>query len=93
MYLLAMCMSSLEKRLFRPFPHFLIQLFIFLILGCRNYLYILEIHPLLVASFAISFFHFEDCLFLSSFLISFTVQKLLSLIRSNLFIFVFISIK
>ena len=42
-------------------------------------LYILEINPLSVASFAIIFSHSEDCLFIL-FMVSFAVQKLLSLI-------------
>ena len=51
----------------------------------------LEINPLSVASFANIFSHSEGCLFLL-FMVSFAVQKLLSFIRSHLFIFVFIFI-
>ena len=56
-----------------------------------SYLYILEINPLSVVSFAIIFSHSEDYLF-TLLIVSFVVQKLLSLMRSHLFIFVFISI-
>ena len=42
---------------FRSFPHFLIGLFVFLALSCMNCLYILEINPLSVVSFAIIFSH------------------------------------
>ena len=54
-------------------------------------LYILEIKPTLVASFANIFSHSVGCLFILL-MVSFAVQKLVSLIRSHLFIFVFISI-
>ena len=63
----------------------------FLVLSCRRCLQILEINPLSVTSYTNIFSHSVGYLFIS-FRVSFAVQKFLSLIKSLLFIFVFIAV-
>ena len=61
-----------------------------LVLSCMSSLYVLEINTLSVVSFAIFFPFWASILVL--FIVSFAEKKLLSLIKSHLFIFIFISI-
>ena len=77
------CFSFVLFFVFLFFAHFLIGLFVFLALSCMGCLYILEINPLSVFSFAIIFSHPEGCLS-PLFIIFFAVQKLLILIKSHL---------
>ena len=69
--------------------HFPSDCLFILLLICVSCLYILEIKPLSVVSFADISSQSVGCL-LVLFMVSLAVQKLVSLIRSHLFIFPFI---
>ena len=84
MCLLAICTSFLEKCLFSS----ALFKFSFLVLRCMSCLHMLDINSLLFTSFANFVSHSVDGLFVLL-LACVAVTKLLSLIRSNLFIFFF----
>ena len=73
MCLLAIYRSSLEKVSIQVFCPFLTSFFFNII--SMNYLYILDINPLLVTQFANIFYHLAGCLFILP-MVSFSVQKL-----------------
>ena len=88
-------MSSLKKCLFRSSDHFLIRFFLFvclfvLMLSCMSPLYILDIKPLLDIPFVNNFSHSIGGLYVLL-VVSFSVQKLFSIMYSHLFIFAFFS--
>ena len=83
---LCMCFS-VRRNVYQMFHPFFF--FAFMILSYMSCLYILEINLLIVAPFANISPYSKGYLFIL-FMISFSVQKLLLLIRSHLFIFVFI---
>ena len=82
--------GEMSTWIFCPFFHW-VGCF-FLILRCMSCLYILEINSLLVASFENNFFYHSEGYLFVLFMVSFAVQKILSLICFHLFLFIFITL-
>ena len=87
--LLTICISSLEKHLFSSSAQFFLKFFFSWMLSCMSCLcWILNLYQSIICKYLLRFKRLPSFLLM----VFFAVQKLFSLIRSHLFIFVFISI-
>ena len=91
MSFLVMCMSCLKKYQFKYFAYFFYLVVYYFDIEQDEFLYILKINCLLVVSFANIFSESKGCLFIL-FMVSFALQKLLSLVRSHMYTFVLFSL-
>ena len=89
-YLLAISIYSLVNIISNPLLIFNQVFFIFSILSYKSCLYILDINPIFFISLENIFSHSVVCPFVLL-MVSFAVQNLFSLIKSNCFIFAFIN--
>lgn len=85
---LAICLSILDKCLFRFFANFKIGLLLLLLVSYNSSLYMLDTIPLSGKWFVKIPYHFVGCLF-TFVMVSFEAQKNLTLVISNLLTFYF----
>ena len=91
MSLLAICIFSSERYSFSPSTDFSTVLLADLMLSCMNSLYILDINPLSDTLFTNKVSHSVGGLVVLL-IVPFAVQKILSLMKSYLFILIFVSL-